>query len=565
MRRSSALLVALLLAACAASSSSVSSVPPSASASTTLPGSSANGTPVVEQPWVQLGELPDADSVTITDLATDGNSIVAVGVAITADELLAPHFWLGDASGHWRAGSVKGEPMTGWPSSVAAANAGWVAVGWDGCTTPWPFFDLPACSSAIWRSRDGLSWTRIPEVERQAAALTSILEWRGRVVAAGGSGGPSQADRFGLVMASPDGQVWDELAPSPDDTLAGATITDLAAKGDEVVAVATYLPIDTMAIAPAAAWTTTDGSSWRGPEPMDSAGGFPVGVAVSPSGLVAVGFTLGSEWSSIPTAWIRTSGGWQLANMAGTDEGPALLAVAGSPAGALIAGYDPNVQELLLFGSADGDAWMRIPNSEELALPGLAPMTVAWAGDRFLLVVANEQERVPVVLAGVPHLPTAAEAASASPTPGPPVTSHGEVIVHIASGLDLDLGGTAECSGRENGPLLEVRANNIGEVGGHRVTLEVLFGSGFTVVETPSITIDRGFENAPQGTFLAPYYSGDQTALTLSGAAGDWSGRINFVGLYMVRPDMDVGDPVPLGGPGGPELIDGSIDWRCSR
>ena len=138
-------------------------------------------------------------------------------------------------------------------------------------------FTFPSFESTI-IVFDGTSWS-VADVPGAPGQVTGIAPIGDRLVAVG-NGLPDVTD--GFIWDSADGRSWREV-----EAIDGAALYDVVAGHGVVVAVGARL--DAEMNASAAAWRSTDGSSWE-PATVAAPDGTSMGsVAMSPDGFVATG------------------------------------------------------------------------------------------------------------------------------------------------------------------------------------------------------------------------------------------------------------------------------------
>jgi hypothetical protein len=208
---------------------------------------------------------------------------------------------------------------------VTTGGLGLVAVGTDGYSyrsDDERFTEVPdefAADAAVWTSRDGLTWSRVPHDE---AIFGGVGEQRMVSVTAGGPGlvavgsvtgkqrgGPSH-EKDAAVWTSPDGFTWSRVPHDPavfartGDIDWNEQMLGVTAGGPGLVAVGS--DAGEQCGWDSAVWTSPDGFTWshvQSPGPS-GCGGYDrmLSVTVGPSGLVAVGEEHGgSPWGA--TVW----------------------------------------------------------------------------------------------------------------------------------------------------------------------------------------------------------------------------------------------------------------------
>lgn len=306
----------------------------------------------------------------INRLYAGGVGVVAVGQDSSTGRLDAAA-WVSEDGNEWSRAAPEalhqpgGQAMT----AVAGGGPGVVAVGW---TNPAGEMD-----AAVWTSRDGSSWRRVPDSEGLGGSGDQVIN---RV----GPGGPgliavgyeeAAGDRDGAIWTSPDGLSWDRVESA--DTILGGIgnqeVRALATANDRLVAVGYD---DARGSRDAAAWFSQGGRRWhRVPHVARTFGGtgeqYMNAVVAHGSSFVAVGWDTvhtsrdASAWTSTDgTAWERVPqdevefGGPDMQLMYGIDAaGRGLVAVGRDTSGG---GSDAAV-----WFSDDGVTWARAPGDEE--------------------------------------------------------------------------------------------------------------------------------------------------------------------------------------------------------
>ncbi|MET8144674.1 hypothetical protein ABZU32_30595 [Sphaerisporangium sp. NPDC005288] len=135
---------------------------------------------------------------------------------------------------------------------IVATGDGYLAVGGSGAAG--------RTSGVVWSSRDGLNWTArkrvIPEGAR-SASLRRVVVHDQRIVAVGGATDDKGVERPFAAVSTDDGVTWAYSWLPADAT---ATVLDVAASGDGLVAVGSYGP---PATEDSAVWTSQDGTDWQ--------------------------------------------------------------------------------------------------------------------------------------------------------------------------------------------------------------------------------------------------------------------------------------------------------------
>ncbi len=203
---------------------------------------------------------------------------------------------------------------------VVGGPAGFVAVGQLSTTTDVP--GSPNVSTGVvWTSPDGRAWTRLPDDPRVFG--DSVMQ----AVAANGSGFVAVGERISASDASsaaawtsPDGVTWGRATVATPDLPRGeeAAMTDVTVIGGRWVAVG-FARGDSMR---PEVWTSVDGSAWTAIPRIDAPPGFGFlrSLTTGPGGLVTVGFAEGKVAAKDAAlgAWTSPDGlHWQAARTGG--------------------------------------------------------------------------------------------------------------------------------------------------------------------------------------------------------------------------------------------------------
>lgn len=545
----------LLLAACGTSSPAGSP-----SAGQTTVSQTPAGVPS-EAPWTVVGGGPlPVDQLYPTDVAVRGDTVVAAGVTVSSAETPAPmaSIWASTAGSPWEAAVMEGAG-SGWPQALTATSDGFIAVGWLDCASPWAYADPGECTTAIWRSPDGISWSLLEEPRITSATLTGIVAWDDGYLAVGTRGSYEQDNLAGLLVRSGDGASWKESDLGTDPT--GLLFTNIATDGEQLAAVGLY-PISQGAAIPAFALTSTDAQHWASSPLASDWQPFSVSVAPTSTGFVATGMAVG-VWGtgSHVIAWRVDGDDWVSLALSEGWETRVLTDVAAGPAGALIVGADSDSAGALLYGSQDGTAWMATPLSGELTSTPIQPTAAIWHEDRFYLIGISETNGTRAfVLSGMPHLPTPAEVEAGAPEPTPTP----EPVSLTAEGqAGIDLQGVADYTPHPDGPatctsllggtqLGDLAFRNAGELRGGAVLGALLLDPGAAVGD--SVTLEVMVDQAVPEEI--PEWRGNATIADLAPDAT--SGSVTLQNLPLLPSPLT---DAPL--PGWPALLSGSLSWEC--
>jgi hypothetical protein len=335
---------------------------------TPTPGGSpaAATTPSGEPAWV-VADVRQDDRV--TDAPTLGPGYFCspchppaqnlfLGLAAGPDGLLAvgveqpPARPIVFASGDGRTWEPLAELPTTGPASalaVVATSSRTVIVGNAG----------PAAAS--WAAGPGGAWNAAPDQPSLqgphggSAAMTSVVAVGGQFVAAGYVDDPAAGSQSGAVWRSSDGLRW--TLDRSGGVFAGARIMGLATLGATVVAVGT---LGDPTYGSAVAWWWTEAGGWR-PARVGGADGAMRAVTATAAGFVAVGHGPGDHGAA---AWISTDGStWEeVPDQAAFHQGDhavRMFSVAAGPVGLLAGGLRQDLGNgaTAAWRSSDGRAW----------------------------------------------------------------------------------------------------------------------------------------------------------------------------------------------------------------
>lgn len=247
-------------------------------------------------------------------------------------------------------------------TSVAAGNAGWLAVGFDG-TAPRRPLVLTSRDGGTWQAADGASVFQ----PSGGAALTT------RAVAMGPAGYVivGEDGYSAVTWFSADLRSWQRGTSSEKKTLGGTAIAgrwmrDVAAGPFGYVAVGGLNDpvVRGDRHGRPAVWTSADGRRWtlqQLPLPAGAVEAWFDHVAAKGSVLVATG-TAATPSGTRAFAFVSADGGrsWQPAPLAaGGPANTAVTAMAATPHGFVVAGTSGRVgsSDVMLWSSVDGRAW----------------------------------------------------------------------------------------------------------------------------------------------------------------------------------------------------------------
>lgn len=333
----------------------------------------------------------DVDGVALADVASNGDTLVAVGHAGEAfDPDRAAVVLSQDAGETWEEvhdGALDDSTVM---TAVTATDDGtFVAVGHEDSTRS---SGVEPTASA-WRSTDGREWERSePSADMDTALLRDVTATAGGLIAVG-SAGPGLINN--AVWTSVEGRDWERVhAWGPGDRR--ADLEAVAAEGQDVVAMGIeFAPGDIEGSLPTV-WRSDDGgASWQESElPMGEASGLGSTAAIlhHQDRWTGVGNSHfeecflnpnvwtshdGREWTRVDHAAFdavddcTTTTGQQLTDL--VDAGPGLLA--GGRAERDLTPDDP--QRAWLIASRDGERWREVPLQDsvrhEAVIEGLAP------------------------------------------------------------------------------------------------------------------------------------------------------------------------------------------------
>jgi len=282
--------------------------------------------------------------------------------------------------------------------SVTAGGPGLVAVGWDESGGDG--------DAAVWTSRDGLSWSRLPHDESifggpgRQVVYSVVVGGPGLVAVGSDCSGGDWGDCDAAVWTSRDGLIWSRV-PHDGAVLGGPgwqQMLSVMAWGPGLVAVGSGGDWD------AAVWTSRDGLSWSRVPHDEAIFGGPedqgmYSVTAGGPGLVAVGWDgSGGDWdAAVWTSrdgliWSRVPhdgavlGGpdWQDMHSV-TAGGPGLVAV-----GSDCSGGDWGDCDAAVWTSRDGLIWSRVPHDGAvLGGPGWQLMFSVTVGGPGLVAVGR--------------------------------------------------------------------------------------------------------------------------------------------------------------------------------
>jgi hypothetical protein len=309
---------------------------------------------------------------------------------------------------------------------VTVGGPGLVAVGRDG-----PAVDGEG-DAAVWTSRDGLNWSRVPHDESVFGGpgeqrMLSVTAGGPGLVAVGFETPVGLLGRDAAVWTSIDGLDWSRV-PHDADVFGGesAQMVSVTAGGPGLVAVgsdglstfdSSAQPFDEPSVA-AAVWTSVDGLEWsRVPHNEVIFGGLSeqsmASVTVGGPGLVAVGRTsaelpnlnLGpgrserfdaAVWTSPDgLIWTRVPHDEAVFARSGTEnQNETMLSVVAGGPGLVAVGFDSDDQcgwDSAVWTSPDGFIWSRVPDERGCGNGGPYDRMLSVTVGSFGLVAVGEE------------------------------------------------------------------------------------------------------------------------------------------------------------------------------
>jgi hypothetical protein len=358
-RLAAASLVAVMLAACSPGPTGTPAPGGSRSAATTLPSGAPAWSVADVRLTSQVTEEPPslAPGIFCSPCHPPAQNLF-FGLAASSDELLAvgvqqpPAQPIVFASADGRSWASLAELPGDGPGSalaVVATTSRTVIVGSAGQ------------AAASWASASGGPWLAAPAQSALEgpsggnAAMTSVAALGGQVIAAGYIDDPASGSQTGAVWRSRDGLTWSLDESSA--TFAGAQILGLAVKGSTIVAVGT---LGDPTYGSAAAWWWSEGQGWRRAEVGGSDGAMRA-VTATTGGFVAVGHGPGDHGAA---TWTSSDGSaWEPASDQPAfhhgDSAVRMLSVTAGP-GVILAGglrQDIGNGAAAAWLSSDGTTW----------------------------------------------------------------------------------------------------------------------------------------------------------------------------------------------------------------
>ncbi len=214
-------------------------------------------------------------------------------------------------------------------------------------------------NGALWRSTDGMTWTRIdgvpPVAPNEAKGLSGVIQTADGFLAWGGGGARYSEGGFSVIWTSSDGVAWVETA-----RWTGFLVKVLVG-GPGFVGVGSEAGLDNLY--GALAWSSADGTTWNDSPPVPGDGGTGMlDVVSTPTGFVAIGGSRGDDGWTRGIAWRSQDGiTWTVASEGELDGALSKALVTG---GQLIAGgsitVDPingGLERPAILVSSDASTW----------------------------------------------------------------------------------------------------------------------------------------------------------------------------------------------------------------
>lgn len=337
-----------------------------------------------------------ADGAVMTDVSPVEQGFLAVGHHRESDRH-RPAVWSSTDGRSWhpvRSDAFEARPAGGDDAVITALSVGevTVAAGHEGA----PSADGPV---AFWVSQDeGETWERVPHddevlVAGQLQDVTTASD--GSWIAVGSTG--TEAGRRGRVWRSPDGRIWEVLAPETtgDGDVAFNVVTT---GGDGLVALGADRGSADGSEAPV--WTSSDGISWRQvrmpSDLLDGTASVRDAIAWRQEGMLVVADEGPSDASRITvlgrldtdlddgTAWTSTtvaSGGAHAGGLLDAGDGHVLLV------GSVTVEGDPSVRA---WSTRDGQSWEPV-EAPGLVASGAAPTAIATDGTITVIVGSSDE------------------------------------------------------------------------------------------------------------------------------------------------------------------------------
>lgn len=255
--------------------------------------------------WVRA-TLPFTDAgLEIFDVTAGGPGFVAVGGGHSpGSQWASALIWVSDTGRRWQSVPLFGDAARGAARAVTITPDGFVAVGSDCCNT-----EGTSDRGAVWLSREGIIWERLPEEPTFAsAALFGVASSPDGIVAIGCQAFMECGS--GLAWTSPDGRTWSDpitMSFLPMD-VAWTSLGWLALGASE--------PYDGFATVA----TSADGTTWSEPVILDVKGSLMAAVD-TPDGVLAVGSVFDPDEHATRGLLVRSSDGLTWERLTGRRPG----------------------------------------------------------------------------------------------------------------------------------------------------------------------------------------------------------------------------------------------------
>jgi hypothetical protein len=247
-------------------------------------------------------------------------------------------------------------------TDVVATDKGWLAVGRrdPGCQIN---CGLDPERAYVWTSTDGARWTRIADHKAfKGAGMDAVARGDAGFVAAGTAHGDA------AIWTSPDGVRWSRIPDDPTFHGPGSMWlgeVDVAMRDGVVAVIGTFNSHDA---ARARAWWSSDGRTWSKASVAKARDAALHGVAATPDGFLATGWSLGCPGSTNPdpyrsrgAVWATTDGrAWRCdVPDAGSQGFSAGMAAASDTVEVVIGSTDPDDEDEESAPPRVGVVWYR--------------------------------------------------------------------------------------------------------------------------------------------------------------------------------------------------------------
>jgi hypothetical protein len=301
----------------------------------------------------------------IMGLDTGPNGFVAVGLEFFSGRSQVTVFTSADGRS-WTERSVI-EPVDGFrPFGVSAASGRIVLVG----DTPFG----PESDGRIWVLDEDTSWTRIQSgplgLDGPGNQILTSIAWNSATGFVAGGSITRGVNEVPGLWRSPDGLTWTRLPEGTPPTGGGNAAVQ------RIVAVGSGFLASGMSDAGARVWRSTNGISWTAVPPPSSSGTDLLAFAASDGGKLLL-VTLGEFGSRLHrragSGWVRADTGSAFPRAGSAVE---LVDVAASRSRVIAIGQDGKGRPLVMDSAASGGTWHR------RAFPDKAGRLLAIAADR---------------------------------------------------------------------------------------------------------------------------------------------------------------------------------------